>query len=228
MWRRRRRKRGYPKRYGGFSGRFGRNGGGMLRPEKKFFDTSVAATAMADTGTTLQGTTTTELTAIINGTGENERNGSRIRLMAIHGRMQIKLPLLNGVTTLGTCNEQLRIMIGIDKQANGAHAAVTDLLETAFIHSFRNIENNHRFIWLYDRMIIINQQVTGNGASDNLFDGAEKIIYKSINLKLNMPMYFDGSTGQKGEVRSHQIFMFGISARGLVTVQTGWRVRYYG
>lgn len=212
----------------GYSGRFGKNGGGMIRPERKFFDTALASTTVSTTGTTMQGATTAELTAIINGTGENERNGSRIRLVGIHGRIQLNLPSIVNDTTLDATYGRIRIMIGIDKQSNGAHAAMTDILESAGVDAFRNIENIHRFLFLYDKNFIINTQASPDGATANLWDTHEKIRFFQINLRLNMPMYFDGTTGQKAEVRSHQIFMFAISQAGRIKMTNKWRVRYYG
>ncbi len=201
----------------------------MLRPEKKFRDTALTTTVVGTSGTTMQGATTDELTAIINGTGENERNGSRVRLMAIHGRLQFHFPDVNAAALLDKTDDHVRIMIGIDKQANKAHATLVQILESGFIHAFRNIENIHRFIFLYDKTFVMNNTtVAGNGATDDKFDIGSKVKYLAINLRLNMPMYFDGTTGQKGEVTSHQIFMFAISARGTITMNNNWRIRYYG
>ncbi len=223
-FRRKRRYKKWPMRYGGYGQRFGGSRGGMLRPEKKFFDTKLASTAISVNGTTMQGATNSELTAIINGTGENQRTGSRIRLKSIHGRVRI---VQQSETVKTTVYNQVRIVIGIDKQANGAHAAFTDLLEANTLHEFRNIENIHRFIFLYDKTFSFGSSGIGGGSS-TVFMSVDQQKFININLRLNMPMYFDGATGQKAEVRSHQIFMYAVSLRAGATMINSWRIRYYG
>lgn len=211
-----------PYRNVGYTGRFG----GPLKPEKKFLDTALAAATISATGTNMANGTT-EIIEIVQGTGENERNGSRVRIQSLHGRIFLTLP---GLTGAGgeeqNTHDIVRIMIGIDKQCNGAVISVGDLLEGTDIHTFRNIENLHRFKWLYD---VTHQMNTicagGNGTA---IETCASQMYISINLPMNVPIYYDGATGAVAEIRSHNIFAFAISESGRAKMQNSWRVRYYG
>ncbi len=208
-------------------GRFGKGGGTGIKPEKKFHDTILAATTISGTGTTMQNGTT-DMIELVRGTGENERNGSRIRIKSIHGRIRLMLPHEDGVTTGAASFDQVRIMVGIDKQANGAAATMAQILEESVaINQFRNIENVHRFVMLYDRSFTFN--ATGfTGMTTTTIDTPAVMKFIAINLQVNIPIYYDGALGAVSEIRSHNIFAFAISLNGRPTMICHWRIRYYG
>ncbi len=220
MYRRRRRKRGNW-RNTGFTGRFSKS---TLKPEKKFLDTNLGSTTIASTGTSMQNATT-DIIEIVNGTGENERNGSRVRLKSLHLRSIITLDATT--TTAGTF-EFVRILIGIDKQANKAAVALSAILEgsSADIHNFRDMENLHRFIFLYDKTFCMN--TTAFGSNGTTHAGGIKCKYVNINLTMNVPIYYTGSTGAVTEIASHNLWAFAISESGRAKMINFWRVRFYG
>lgn len=206
-------------RYSGYSGRF-KNGGG-IPVEKKFLDTSLATTTVASTGTSMEGAVA--LIEIVRGTGENERNGSRVRIKSVHAKITLTM---SSATSATTTSDIVRIMIGIDKQANAAVCTVGDLLESTAIDSFRNIENLHRFVWMYDKYHKLNVHGLGSNGTTHITGRNFKSV--RINLKCNVPIYYDGGTGAVGEIRSHNLWAFAISEAGTIKMDNKWRIRYYG
>ena len=59
-------------------------------------------------------------------------------------------------TNSSAASNLVRIIVYLDRQCNGAAAGVTDLLESASYLSFRNLANQSRFKFLYDKTIPIN------------------------------------------------------------------------
>ena len=215
----RRRRRFYGGRRSGRyrkAGYFGRFKGPMA--EKKYKDTTLALTTIANTGTSLQNATT-NITEILNGTGESERTGHRVRVMSLQANMLLVLP----AGTTANDSDEVRIIIVVDKQANGALATLTHILETVGYQAFRNIENGNRFVWLYNKTFSMNPPAMGTATSSS-----ERFKHLKVFFKLAMPMYFDGLLGETGEVRSHQILAFAITRDGRVQMQVQWRIRFYG
>ncbi len=108
--------------------------------ELKFFDTLKAATTVTETGTILDDS----LVHIPQGVTESERVGRKCTLRSIH----IKGTFLNSnVTSVNDTKNGVRIIMYLDKQANGATAAVSDVLEDITevngYNSFRNLSNSY-------------------------------------------------------------------------------------
>ena len=211
----------YPSRYGGYSGRFSRS---TLVPEKKFLDTTLASTAIGTSGTDMANATT-GLIEIVRGTGENERNGSRVRIKSLHGKIRL---IFGSTTTIALMTNQCRVIIGIDKQANGAAISnIGDVLEASNVESFRNIENIHRFVILYDKTFTYSSSGIGGG-STTLGFSPDQTKFLRINLNMNIPIYYDGATGDVSEIRSHNLFAYAVALRTGITMVNNWRIRYYG
>lgn len=109
--------------------------------EVKFFDTTNTGTALATTGVI----TNSSLNLIPQGILENNRIGRKCTIKKIQFRGVIQF---NSSTT--ESGEVVRIMVVWDKQANGAAATITDILETADEKSFNNLSNKNRFVTLKD------------------------------------------------------------------------------
>ena len=59
----------------------------------------------------------------------------------------------------------MRVMLYHDKQANGATAAVLDILESADYQSFNNLVNSGRFRILMDRTYAMNYLTLASGGT---------------------------------------------------------------
>ncbi len=196
-------------RTGGFFGRFAKGG------ELKFHDVDLDD-ALIDSG----GTITPSIALIPQGVTEITRVGRRCTIRSINWRFH-----LIGATdanTAGPPPEVVRILMYIDKQANGATAAVTDILESADFQSFNNLANKSRFRTLMDRTYAMNY-LASTGA-DATAEWKLEDIEDSFFKKVNLPMEFDSTTGAITEIKSNNIGVLLISRDG-TNVGFGSKIR---
>ncbi len=121
-----------------------------------------------------------------------------------------------------------RMIVFIDYQANGANAAVTDLLESAEFDSFRNLSNTGRFKFLCDKTYALNRRVamtdgTNTSATPHLTNNLLRLYFN-----VNVPIEFNATTGAITEIRSNNIAILYISKNGLIGVTSKVRIRYTG
>lgn len=186
-------------RTGGFYGRFSPAGG-----ELKFFDSDINVGAFSATGAVQA-----SINNIAQGTAENQRIGRKCTLRSLHWTYEIGVPNHVGSAT-PPGGQEGRIIMFIDKQANGAGAAVLDLLQTADWQSYRNLANSGRFQVLMDKTITFNHDnLSQNGAANYSSVGITK-SYK-CNKKVNIPLEFNGVDGVTSEIRSNNIGILFIS-----------------
>lgn len=169
--------------------------------EVKFLDTSIADVSTTQAGVILN---SGSINVIPQGVTESERVGRKCVVRSIHIKGKVRL----GVTATSSeaCN-LYRIIVYQDKQCNKATAAITDLLQTADILSFRNLENSGRFNFLYDKTRAINASAGAGNGTTNTF--AETFHYFSFNKKCNIPLEFTNtaSTGAIGTITSNNLGM---------------------
>lgn len=202
---------GYYGRYNNMPGR-----------EWKFFDGSKAATNLSATGAILDDS----INEVAQGTAENERIGRKMTIKSIHFKGAIKIP---GQTAIADASQRIRIIVYLDKQANGATAGVTDILESQAVDSFRNLENSKRFGFLYDKTVSLNQLCGGgNGSSDRL---GEVIRNFQINKRCNIPIQFNSTTGAITEMCCNNVGIMAICDSITSTapqINYNWRIRFVG
>jgi len=112
----------------------------------------------------------------------------------------------------------------LDKQANGAAAAFTDVMSTTLLAtSFHNLANSQRFVVLKKMKF---RHVANSGATTALNNTNVPFeMYK----KCNIPIEYSGTTGAITEIRSNNIFLLASSdgqADDLVTMVGNCRVRF--
>ncbi len=190
-------------------------GRSSIEPELKFFDTVVAGTALATTGVI----TSPSLNIVPQGTIESQRVGRKMVIKKIGIRF---LAQFNSGTAESA--EVLRIIVVLDRQANGATFAITDVLETASEGSFNNMANKNRFTILMDRYESINKTVD-LGTNVNEHTQAWS-WFKTCDI----PIEYDNSatTGALTTQTSNNIAVFGITLNS-TTISLGYtcRIRYY-
>ncbi len=187
--------------------------------ELKFFDSTLDDTLVASAGGL-----TDSICLIADGTTESERVGRKCTLRSVHWRYTAFLGIKDAVAT-PALPDSLRIIMYQDKQCNGLTAAITDVLDTANIHSFRNLSNSSRFNILCDKLVSINYDglaSDGAGVVSQARKQREFVWYK----KLNIPLEFSGITGALTEVRSNNVGVILISANGTVGFQSQLRLRF--
>jgi len=190
-------------------------------PELKFQDVYSPSVQIGFTlGTAYDNTA---LTFIPNGTGPSNRIGRKITLR--YFEMKGHINLIQGTT--GTA-DMMRIIVGVDKQTNGTAATLADVLAdipTALdMQAPLLLANQDRWSFLFDRIFTINTQAGGvdpGGVSSGQ-------VFKSFNMQTmcNIPIEYDGITGDISEVRSNSLHVWAISTTGTAYLNYTARVRF--
>lgn len=159
--------------------------------EKKYFETDIGDTNNASAGVIIP-----SLNLVIQGVTDNERVGNKIMITNINMRGFAKNRDLGTGVYAGA---NLRIILWLDKQCNGASPIVTDILKQPTITSFRNLDNVNRFDILYDHTIKVPCDST------NALHTDESATYWNIQRKGNWELHYSGATGSITELKSNNI-----------------------
>lgn len=192
--------------------------------ELKFFGTVRAAHIPAAAGTI----SNASLNLIVQGATDQNRIGRKCVVSKIVMRCFATLPVATGTAaaTMPLSSDFLRFILYLDKQANGATAAVTDILETATIQSMNNLTNVQRFYILKDKLFELKaRSAICQGASDAVTTG-EDCKYFSVFKKCNIPLEFSGAAGAITELRSTNIGVLCLTTSGLISLAYTARVRF--
>ncbi len=188
--------------------------------ELKFHDI-----ALDDSVIALAGGITPSLNLIAQGVTESTRVGRKCTLLSLGWKFQMQLPAIDG-TGAAPLAEVVRVLLYLDKQCNGAAAAVTDLWEAANFQSFNNLANSGRFRTLMDRTYSLNYQSGSGsgGAADN--DYPSVVVTDDFYTKLNLPIEFTAGTGAITEIRSNNLGVLLISQNGTAAFFSHLRLRF--
>ncbi len=208
--------RGYD-RSGGFYGRFG--GGYAAGGELKFHDVTLDDAVVSATGTV-----TPTVNIIAQGNTESTRNGRKCTIKAFQWRYHISLPEVNDDTDPGP-PDQVRVILFEDSQANGATATVTDILESAVLHSFRNLSNTQRFKFHCDKTYSLNYSGMGSPVAGGVAQ-AQVVREYTFYKKVNIPLEFNSNAGVIGEIRSNNLGVLLISHAGVAGFFSSIRLRF--
>lgn len=200
-------------RTGGFFGRFAQG------QELKFHDLDIDDAVVAGPGTIARDS----CNLIAQGVTESQRVGRKCTIRAIGWRWDIALP---NTATVGSTSDVVRVVLYLDKQANGAIATVTGILKTDDYQSFNNLANKGRFRTLMDRTYSFSATAgSGRGSTDTLSFGENRII-DNFFKKVTIPIEFSGSTGALTELRSNNIGVLLLSKSGLCAFTSKMRIRF--
>lgn len=159
------------------------------------------------------------------GVGESQRIGRKCVIKKIQIRWDAALnPQASGV---GGNSNQMRVILYLDKQANGAIATIGTILQTTDIRSFRNMENIGRYQILMDKLVTFNVlSIAGNGTAN---DTSEVMRRGTYYKDCNIPIEFSGATGGIGEIRSNNLGMVVVSSPTEdVSINVTCRLRFVG
>ncbi len=205
-------------RTGGFYGRYAGSGGG----EQKFHDVDVDDAVVTAAGT-IQNTGSVNL--IAQGTSESERIGRKVTIRKILWRYNVSLPALASTQNPG--NDEIRVIMYLDKQANGATATVTGILASDDFQSFNNLSNTSRFRILMDRVHGPFKRTAGAGAGGAENDWSGEAANYTFFKTCNIPLEFSSTTGAITELRSNNIGVLLLSRAGsILTFGSKLRLRY--
>ncbi len=165
------------------------------------------------------------LNAIAQGVTEATRVGRKCTIRSINVRFQLRLPAIDGTGT-APLGDTVRVILYLDKQANGATAASTDILEAASFQSFNNLANSGRFRTLMDRTYNMNYPggSGAGGAADN--DWPSIRVDDTFFKKCSIPLEFSSTTGALTEIRSNNLGLLLCSDSGTAGYESKWRLRF--
>lgn len=181
------------------------------RIEKKFFDSGAGFTTAVQAGAIVS-----NILAIAQGTTEITRVGGKINVVNFNLRGQVR-----GLTATGVPGA-FRYIVFWDKQCNGAAPAVTDVLATAELNSFLNMDNVDRFQVIKDKIVINNF-----GAISPTPLWYLNTVLMKCNYKCNVPIHYSSTTGAIAEIKSNNLCILLISERS-TSIEYGfkWRVKF--
>lgn len=189
---------------------------GCCGGEDKFFDTALSF----NVDVTGEVPATGQLCLIPQDNTQSGRDGLKAMITSI----QIRGTAIFGpaATTIGVCNSYIYVVL--DTQANGAAAAVTDVLTSSSMSvAMINMANSERFRIL-KRLVIKCQSAAGiQGAFSS-----DEVAFDWYS-KVNIPIIWSSTTGAITEIRSNNIFLLAGSdtlADDLVAVSGTCRLRF--
>ncbi len=183
----------------------------MPAGEKKFFDTTLSSTSLATAGVVLNDS----LNLIPQNVTETGRIGRKVVIRKIHMRGFMIL-----AANATASSEVYRVMLVLDRQANGAAATVLNVLDTADEKSYNNLANSGRFLVLKDWYGAMNKTAD---VGTNINSVIKTFTY---NKSCEIPLEFDAAVGAITEIRSNNLFLIGISSSTTISVSHTTRVRY--
>lgn len=200
-------------RTSGYYGRFAKGG------ETKFFDFPFEDSTVDNDGTIEE-----SINKIPQGTGESERIGRKCTIKKVRWKYLVELPEKQQAVPVS--NDTCRVILYLDKQANGAAPTVLDILQTRDILSFRNLANQMRFEILMDKNFDIEYASAYFNTDTNAFAVADTLISGTYSKTCNIPIEFNGTQGSLSEIRSNNIGILTISKHGKVGFLSELRIRF--
>ncbi len=189
--------------------------------ELKFHDLDIDDAVVAVNGTIAQVSCIT----IAEGNGESERIGRKLTIRKIMWRYDLNLPT---TAVAANTSDSVRVILYLDRQANGATAAITGILESNDFQSFNNLANSKRFKILMDRTHHLNCGAgSGRGSTDTLSYAEARedfTFFKDCNVEIE---YDNTATdGTITTVRSNNIGVLLLGKSGLINFSSKMRLRF--
>ncbi len=169
----------------------------------------------------VNGTITASINLIAQGVTESQRIGRKCTIEHILWRWNIQQ---KSQAVMSATSITVRLIVYHDKQANGAAASVTDILESDNFQSFNNLSNSGRFRILYDRVMSKQQDGSIAGPVTNEWE-----VNGSFFKKVSIPIEFSAATGAIGEIRSNNIgvlILGGANSGSNATLDSKFRLRF--
>ncbi len=184
--------------------------------ELKFHDVDIDDAVVAQAASIQAG-----VNLIAQGVTESTRVGRKCTIRSIHWKYTIEL---TGATTKSNTSDVVRVMLILDKQANGALPGNTDILESNSFLSFNNLSNKKRFRTLMDRnYVLVAQAGGGDGTTE---DYGEDVVWDEFHKKVNIPIEFNSTAGAITEITSNNLVILLASENGTSAFTSKVRLRY--
>lgn len=164
----------------------------MINPEKKYRDAYQNFTQNISTASN----PVLLLTGIIQGTGATQRTGESVKGIQLQIRNQFVMGSAN------TTQTNLKYWIVLDKEYSGSAPVLTDILETASLTSFNNLENSKRYVILKSRTV-------------NLCNNGNRNVSFTDIIPVDFHMHYNNTTGSTvADCKENQIYIMYLSDDG--------------
>lgn len=197
-------------------GMYGRGTRGRL-DETKYFDTTLSF----NVDSTMEVPATGQLVLIPQGDTATTRDGRQCTLTSI----QIRASCIFVPAAAATAATWMSLYLVLDKQCNGAAAAVTDVFTSANSSlAMFNLDNSDRFQiikkWQYDFNAVAGATTAYNNVQRHI----------EWFKKINIPMNYSSTAGAITEIRSNNLFLVAGAQNSDDLIQVGGvcRVRFRG
>ncbi len=194
--------------------------------EKKSHESVFTDEAISTTVAVLDGLGGQSLNLIAQGTTDSTRIGRSICVHDIMVDGRVELP---ASTATSNSENLVKFHLVLDKQCNGADAAVADVVTVAAagMHSYRNLANAKRFQILATKVVRLQATIYGNGTTNK---GGPVAVPIKIYKKGEWPISFNSTAGAITEVESNNLFLMAVCATsaGPPTFTARFRLRYTG
>lgn len=192
--------------------------------ELKFFDVDMNDTTVSQAGTVLADGGNATINRITQGVGPSQRIGRKAIIKKIAWRWNC---ILESESSSGTqSSETLRVVLFLDRQCNGTAATAIQILETDDFQSFNQLVNKGRFTIMSDQIVDFSSQAgAGNGTANHWPENSKSgEFYKDCQI----PIEFNGATGNITEIRSNNMGILLVSrAGGLLVFTSKIRLRFF-
>jgi len=170
--------------------------------EKKVADTATASTINTDGAFILLASPTP-------GTDMTNRIGRKIILKSVYLRgYMASEAALNAAVPVAQVAQQMRMILFIDYQPNGAAPAITDLLKTAAPSSQLNLNNRDRFKILKDKTIVVDPYFCSQVATQSICSTSNQIQQFKVYKKLNLETVLNaGTAGTIADISSGAVYL---------------------
>ena len=164
---------------------------------------------------------TDSINKIPQGVTEITRVGRKCTIRQIGWKFDVELP----ETTLSSSTADIvRVIMYLDKQANGASASITDIIESADYQSFNNLSNKNRFRTLMDRTYDL--KAAAGGGDGTTEDYGVDLVHDSFYKKVNIPIEYNSTAGAITEITSNNIGVLLITKNGKAGFKSKIRLRF--
>lgn len=165
--------------------------------ERKFFDTAYSSYNMSTTGLVVP------IFIPILGSDYNNRIGRKTILKSLYIRGRIAIENAVNLAVTNTPAQQVRMIVLLDQQPNGATAGITDILNTAEPSSQLNANNRDRFKIIKDKTLVFDPLIINTTATQSFAIANRTMQEIKIYKKLNCEVIFNGTNaGTIGDINS--------------------------
>lgn len=193
-------------------------------PELKFLDTTIPPVNVTNNGTIIS----SSLNLIDAGTGQSQMLGNKVVIKRINIRFTVYIPSGGNASLSSVINDRnFRLVLILDKQANGSASSIANIFENADYYTYLNNANTKRYTILKEWLMAPPPADVDNDGSI-YYHGISSETHKWSH-KCNYLLDFSpqvGSNRSINEVTSNNLILAGFTDQSVVSFNARVRIRY--